>query len=1297
MKTSTTLINTIRSNQNPTRCASVSLMRQVAVIVLLALCFGAMPPARAVVVGPYTPDANTYFLFHLDEAAGITVATNATGTIGFSTNAIAFRNNIANTNAAATDNSILGSLGATGFTFGSFSNCAVITNLTGINGSGTVSNGLGVDLNKSGTYSYESNSANLHDSFASHAPLLGANNSFTLEALVNLAALTNAGTREIVCTDNNDANTARGIQFRVNGANLEFGFIGFSTTAFAVAIPTTGSHAFVSGAWFHVAIAHSEVGGNATNILFWTRLADSFTSANAIGTNTTIKVVAAAMPLVLGNEGRLTGGSAEGLRGYLDEVRISKVARTSNQMMFSDGAITIAAQPQSIVVQSGVTTNFSVTASSPISSWSPLGYQWRSNGVPLVNGGDFSGVSSSNLVIANVQSAYATTYDVVITNVLSTNTSSTATLTIRTPLNLAWRGAVNANWDTTANTNWFDTGGLTNSPFTTGDKVTFDNSGNNASPVNLTNAVTPGGVTVNASVAYTISGTGKISGGTGLTKTNSGTLTLASTNDYAGVTTIGGGTVSVGFVANGGSASPVGAASSASANQVLNGGTLSYTGGTASTDRGATLGANGGTVDVSTAATTLILSGAIAGTSGGQLIKTGTGTFALSGANTYDGPTTISAGTLQLTGSGTFGTGNVTNNSVLLSSGTRTLTNVLAGTGSLTNDATGTLTLDGVNSYSGITTINGPSAGGLVVASSGALGNTPQVVVFSTTGGAFGGTRVTLNAGVSTPAGTALSLPTASTTIRSALAAVGAGSWNGPITLNGDGTASPGDQIAFLGSPGLLTIGGNVTGVNFPGTLQLRGGAGAISGTLNLGAGATLQVNDGVTWTINSSGNTWGLSQIANGTMAIGQHNALPTTTTVNFGAAGNGTLDLGGFNQQVAGLVIAGGVNVITNSSATTDSTLTFSTNGGASTYSGTIVNGAKKIALTVAGGTLTLTASNNYSGDTTVSAGTLTLSGAGSIGSSPAINVAGGAAFNVSGVTGGYSLGAAQTLKGNGTVTGAATINGTITPGASIGILTFGTTPTLNGLIVAELDRSAATNADKLIGAGALGGTLTVTNIGPALVNGDTFDLFDGSLSGSFGTLNLPGGATHWNTSDLNVGGTLAFTNANPAASNFSLGVAVGGSATASVIGKYAAAMDADGDSVTITAVSTPANGTASIVGGTNLSYTSTVSAASDSFTYTVSDGLGGTDTKTVSVTISSPEGFNKLSGPTPVGGGQYQLDYLGIPGAQYAIDETSSLTPPITWSPLITNTAAANGALSFTITPANPSGFFRTRSVP
>src|SRR5208283_3873732 len=104
----------------------------------------------------------------------------------------------------------------------------------------------------------------------------------------------------------------------------------------------------------------------------------------------------------------------------------------------------------------------------------------------------------------------------------------------------------------------------------------------------------------------------------------------------------------------------------------------------------------------------------------------------------------------------------------------------------------------------------------------------------------------------------------------------------------------------------------------------VNGFGGAINGTISLSTG-TLQVHDGTTWTINSTGNTWALSQIAKGTLQLGANNALPTGTTVQFGAAGNGTLDLNGFNQTVAALTISGNSNVITNSSSVSDSTLTY------------------------------------------------------------------------------------------------------------------------------------------------------------------------------------------------------------------------------------------------------------------------------------------------------------------------------------------------------------------------------------
>ena len=80
---------------------------------------------------------------------------------------------------------------------------------------------------------------------------------------------------------------------------------------------------------------------------------------------------------------------------------------------------------------------------------------------------------------------------------------------------------------------------------------------------------------------------------------------------------------------------------------------------------------------------------------------------------------------------------------------------------------------------------------------------------------------------------------------------------------------------------------------------------------------------------------------------------------------------------------------------------------------------------------GTLTLGATNTYTGSTVINAGSLALGSAASIANSRNISVAGGAVFDVSAVSGGFTLGASQTLSGSGAVNGAVAINGTIAPG--------------------------------------------------------------------------------------------------------------------------------------------------------------------------------------------------------------------------------------------------------------------------
>ena len=142
---------------------------------------------------------------------------------------------------------------------------------------------------------------------------------------------------------------------------------------------------------------------------------------------------------------------------------------------------------------------------------------------------------------------------------------------------------------------------------------------------------------------------GSGAGALALTKTGTGTTTFSGgLNTYTGITTLTGGTLSIGADADLGTA-PV----SLVANQLtINGGTLatSATFDLAAT-RGVTLSSTSGGF-APAAATTLGISGEITGS--GSFTKAGAGTVELKGtaANTYTGLTTVSAGTLDLNKTG---------------------------------------------------------------------------------------------------------------------------------------------------------------------------------------------------------------------------------------------------------------------------------------------------------------------------------------------------------------------------------------------------------------------------------------------------------------------------------------------------------------------------------------------------------------------------------------------------------------------------------------------------------------------
>jgi hypothetical protein len=101
----------------------------------------------------------------------------------------------------------------------------------------------------------------------------------------------------------------------------------------------------------------------------------------------------------------------------------------------------------------------------------------------------------------------------------------------------------------------------------------------------------------------------------------------------------------------------------------------------------------------------------------------------------------------------------------------------------------------------------------------------------------------------------------------------------------------------------------------------------------------------------------------------------------------------------------------------------------------------------------------------------------------------------------------------------------------------------------------------------------------------------------------------------------------------------------------------------------------------------------AASDTFTYTVSDGHCGTamGTVTVQVEADNPQPLHFAIGS--MGDGSLQLTFNGIPGQTYHINYSDSLSPP-NWQVLTNQTADSFGVIQITDWPVTniPARFYR-----
>lgn len=380
--------------------------------------------------------------------------------------------------------------------------------------------------------------------------------------------------------------------------------------------------------------------------------------------------------------------------------------------------------------------------------------------------------------------------------------------------------------------------------------------------------------------------------------------------------------------------------------------------------------------------------------------KTGAGTQVLTGTNTYTGYTLVSGGLLQIGnggGTGTLGSGIVTNHAVLAFNRSNSLghTGSITGSGQLVQAGSGTLTLSGANSYTGGTAIN---AGTLALGSADAVGSTGTI--------SFGGGILQFSAGntndysgrFSTAASQQVNIDTAgqNVTFAAALTSSGGGlskSGAGTLTLTASntyngGTAINGGTVLLSGGNNRLATNGGVTissgsvldlggssqmvstltgsGVvtNTAGILTVGGsGSGTFSGVIAGGGGLT-KAGDG-TLTLSGANTHTGGTILDAGTLVLGNNNRLADAGSVTING---GVFDLGGFSDSVGAVVVNGGV--VTNGNLTGSSY---------AVTSGTIsarLLGAD-VALTKTGaGTTVLSGSNTYTGGTFINGGVLSVS---------------------------------------------------------------------------------------------------------------------------------------------------------------------------------------------------------------------------------------------------------------------------------------------------------------------------------
>jgi autotransporter-associated beta strand protein len=630
-----------------------------------------------------------------------------------------------------------------------------------------------------------------------------------------------------------------------------------------------------------------------------------------------------------------------------------------------------------------------------------------------------------------------------------------------------------------------------------------------------------------------------------------------------------------------------------------------------------------------------IITGVISNSPSGSVVtvlKTGGGTWVLSGANTYTGTTTVSGGALQLNTGGVInipGAAPVTSGQLVINGGSFT-----AGASSnITAGSIGVSVKGGTATYSGgLTTDAGVDSNWLI----------------SVTGGTLSASSMSLGRGQSATEFTSPSTAEVGITTEGLVINGGAVNITGALNMGSQSTGVNSSVNAYLAS-GSLTVGGTTTITDatngryseidvYGGTFTSNdtAGAGIKIGGFDKATSDDLFVNGG---TVNTNKISFGDStqtagtdvmHLNGGALYVGTGGMVKGETsgsTTNLITLSGGTLGaLGNWTSSLA--MVLGGTS---GSAATTIQTGTssgtahnISLSGVLSTASGTTA-GLKEAGT----GTLTLSGANTFTGGVTINSGTVSVATGGTLGStSDAVTV------NTGGT---LSLGINQTV---GTVTfGGGTISGTGTLTGSSYKSTGG-----GGTVNVNLAGSGAfTNSS---GTTTLSGTDTYS--GGTTISGGTVEFSKTTSMPATGTVAVSSGAT---LAVIVGSGTGQFTNA--ASGNGSIGALLAG-------------IGGQGATVTWSSGSALGLDTTSATGG--FTYAGNITTA----------GLGLTQIGTGTLTLA---GTNTYTGATTVKGGTLKFNNTGAlsSGSAVTVNSGGSLTVMVgSTAGLFTNATSGAGSL-------------------